>query len=299
MSIREVLNELGYSNIQDNGREYRMKPLYRESSNNTSLSVKKDTGYFNDWGSEERGPLQRLVQIHLKLNNIQASNWIKNKGFTQNKSQQDSKPRIKEPRKFKKDSLKDITPDHTYWVNRGIPEDIMSLFQGGTVKAGQLKDRYVFPIFNKQKDVIGYTGRDITNKSKIKWKHLGDKSQWKYPLQVNYKHIAAHKKVILLESIGDMLSLWKAGIKNTLVIFGLDISNEVFNQLLMFDPDKITISLNNDEKQNGSIASHKLKKKLFKFFDPCQVEVKLPTTHNDFGDMPVEAVKDFFNEYFI
>jgi len=296
MTIKEVLSELGYSQILDNGREYRMRPLYRESSNNSSLSVKKDTGYFNDWGVGEKGSFQRLVQIHLKVTTIEASNWIRNKGLNQTRTNEDNKPKIKEARKFNKESLKHITPDHTYWVNRGVAEETISLFQGGIVDAGQLKNRYVFPIFNKQKEVIGYTGRDITDSSKIKWKHMGDKSQWKYPLQVNYKDIKSCNKVILLESIGDMLSLWSAGIKNSMVIFGVDISGEVFNQLLSFDPDKITISLNNDERQTGSIAAHKLKKKLLKFFDPSQVEVMLPRHHNDFGDMSTEEVKDFFND---
>jgi hypothetical protein len=93
-----------------------------------------------------------------------------------------------------------------------------------------------------------------------------------------------------------MLSLWSAGIKNSMVIFGVDVSNEVFSQLLSFDPDKITISLNNDERQTGSIAAHKLKKKLLKFFDPDQVEVMLPRHHNDFGDMSIEEVQKFFND---
>ena len=45
-NLKELLLEMGYSNISDSGREYRMKPIYRDSSSDTVLSVRKDTGFF-------------------------------------------------------------------------------------------------------------------------------------------------------------------------------------------------------------------------------------------------------------
>ena len=48
-NVRDILLDIGYSNITDNGREFRMKPLYRDSSSNTVLSVRKDTGHFIDF----------------------------------------------------------------------------------------------------------------------------------------------------------------------------------------------------------------------------------------------------------
>ena len=44
------------------------------------------------------------------------------------------------------------------------------------------------------------------------------------------------KELILIESIGDMLSLWSAGIKNTLVIFGLNLSPSLIGALIKIDP---------------------------------------------------------------
>ena len=48
-NIKEMLLDLGYSNITEDGLNYRMKPIYRESGNNTVLSVRKDSGYFIDF----------------------------------------------------------------------------------------------------------------------------------------------------------------------------------------------------------------------------------------------------------
>jgi DNA primase len=94
--------------------------------------------------------------------------------------------------------------------------------------------------------------------------------------------------------VGDMLSLWEAGVKNSMVIFGLDASVPQLNALIRLDPNKIIISLNNDEKNNsaGNLAAEKLERKLLKYFDRNQVSVKLPT-ENDFGEMSVQQIKEW------
>ena len=101
-----------------------------------------------------------------------------------------------------------------------------------------------------------------------------------------YKILKDTKKAILVESIGDMLSLWEAGIKNVIVTFGLDVSVAILNTLLRIDPDKIYISLNNDASNNnaGNEAAKKVERKLLKYFNRDQIAIKLPDL-NDFGDM--------------
>ena len=49
---------------------------------------------------------------------------------------------------------------------------------------GKMKDRYVFPIFDKMDRLIGAAGRDVTNFSSIKWKLIGEKSLWVYPFKI-------------------------------------------------------------------------------------------------------------------
>ncbi len=228
--------------------------------------------------------------------------WRRDRGISQKninleKPETEQRPEIRQSRSFDIENLKEIKPIHDYWVNRGISRETLEIFKGGIVSEGKMKGRYVFPIFDSSKQIIGFTGRDIAGESKIKWKHLGNKSHWKYPLQINYRIISEMSKVILVESIGDMLALWQAGIKNTIVTFGLEISLEILNQLLRMDTDMITISFNNDENNNdrGNIAAYKGRKKLYKYFDPEQVEIKLPVGYNDFGEMPTEAIKNIFN----
>ena len=295
MNYREALSDMGYSNICENAREYRMRPIYRDSGNNSSLKVDKETGFFVDYGQNIKGSFTDLVKITMGLKNLnEARTWLTYKQIAPSAIYKENKPLIKTIKKYSNMTLQKLEPNHEYWINRGVPLEVIELFEGGVVSEGKMKNRYVFPILNGKKEIVGFTGRDIqtsSSSSRPKWKLIGDKSSWKYPLQVNYPIINDKKEAIIVESIGDMLSLWSAGIKNTMVAFGLEISNDIVNFLLRTDPNKITISLNNDESKNnaGNIAAEKAYKKLSKYFDRRQLEIKLPTK-NDFGEMSVEEI---------
>ena len=154
-----------------------------------------------------------------------------------------------------------------------------------------MKNRYVFPIFNSKEEIVGFSGRDITNQSKIKWKHLGDKINWCYPTFLNLDIVKEKKEVYIIESIGDCLSLWDAGIKNTIVTFGLEVSVSILNLLLKVDPNKIYISFNNDENKNkaSNEAADKAINKLLRYFDKNQLYIKLPSK-KDFGEMSIEEI---------
>ena len=295
MNYREALSDMGHSNICENAREYRMRPNYRDSGNNSSLKVDKETGFFVDYGQNVKGSFTDLVKITMGLKNLnEARTWLTDKQIAPSAIYKENKPLIKTTKKYSNMTLQKLEPNHEYWIKRGVPLEVIKLFEGGVVSEGKMKNRYVFPILNGQKEIVGFTGRDIqtsSSSSRPKWKHIGDKSSWKYPLQVNYPIINDKKEAIIVESIGDMLSLWSAGIKNTMVTFGLEISNGIVNFLLRTDPNKITISFNNDESKNsaGNVAAEKAYKKLSKYFDRRQLEIKLPTK-NDFGEMSVEEI---------
>ena len=140
-----------------------------------------------------------------------------------------------------------LAKDNSYWSGRGVSESTLNLFDGGVATEGKFKNRFVFPIFNGKKQLIGITGRDVTGKNPIKWLHQGATSKWCYPLQVNYKEIIKSKEIIIVESIGDMLSLWEAGIKHSVVTFGVRMSPRLLTVILKINPDKITVALNNDD----------------------------------------------------
>ena len=293
-NVKEMLLNLGYSNITEDGLNYRMKPTYRDSGNNTVLSVRKDTGYFIDFGRSISGTFSKLVKLSLNLATAEeAYSWVDERKDAVNTKAEEHRPLIKEPRTFPKDSLRNLIPDHSYWQGRGISLSTLEEFDGGVADRGRMKGRYAFPIFDYAKNLIGASGRlvsqSITNTPK--WKHVGDKKLWKYPCQVNNKIIRHTKEVFLVESIGDMLSLWDAKVQNVMVTFGLEISIEIINYLLRVDIENINICFNNDEAENsaGNKAALKAEKKLKKYFDPHQIHINFPTK-NDFGDMSYDEI---------
>tara|TARA_Y100000593_G_scaffold26231_2_gene52170 strand:- start:4676 stop:5602 length:927 start_codon:yes stop_codon:yes gene_type:complete len=298
-NYKEVLTDMGYANIVDNGRELRMKPIYRDSSSSTVLSVRKDTGHFIDFSRNISGSFEYLTQLSLGLKTIEdAKTWLGNTvgSFEKRVQERPSAPAVKI---LSKDRLNALVPDHSYWQGRGISEDTIKIFKGGMMlEEGRMKNRYVFPIFDSRERLIGVTGRytlSIPEGSKIpKWKHYPSKKAWKYPLFLNNEIISEKKEVIVVESVGDMLSLWDAGIKNSVVTFGLDISNEMLSSFLRFKVKKVILSFNNDEASNsaGNEAAKKNERKLLRYFDKDQVKISFPTK-NDFGEMSKEEIKEW------
>ena len=294
-NLRDILLEIGYSNIIDSGREFRTRPIYRDSGNNTSLCIKKSDGRFVDYSANISGTFEDLIKISLNLKSkAEAQAWLGNKLPSAGFFHRVEKPLIKQPRILNKQDLSLLIPDHKYWNYRGVSDDTLTLFGSGVMREGRLKDRYVFPIFNRKKELVGFAGRDIKDTpspNRPKWKHIGDKSKWKYPLQSNLNILQELKEVIIVESIGDMLALWESGVKNTIVTFGVSISVELLNLFIKLNMNKMIISFNNDSSNNsvGNIAADKAENKLLKYFNRQQVLVKLPP-RNDFGDMSVEEI---------
>jgi DNA primase len=296
LGVYQILTELGYK-LKDYGKEYRAKPLYRESDNDTVLRIYKDTGKWFDFSQNISGDINSLVSMTLKLElPNQAEEWLKNKNFNFNTDHLNKKPLLKSVKKFDTELLLKLEKDNSYWINRGINEETISLFSGGKASVGKMKNRYVFPIFDPKKNIIGFSGRDTTNTSSIKWKHLGEKNNFLYPIFLNDAFIKESKEVFLVESIGDMLNLWQNNIKNVIVLFGVNLSLPILNYCLKMDIKKIFISLNNDSKNNnvGNIAAEKIFVKLKRYFDENQLKIKLPSK-KDFGEMTAEEIKSWSN----
>ena len=294
--FKSILLDLGYSNIKDNGKELRMRPLFRESGNDTVLSVRKDTGHFIDFGRSISGSFEYLVQLSLKLKSIEDAKKTLLDRWSISEIKREHRPSVNSKKIFPKEYLTKLMPNHEYWTNRGVSLETIKLFRGGIVETGTMSGRYVFPILDSKENLVGVTGRMLKPAKGIpKWLHKGRTSEWKYPLQVNCDIIKKEKKIFLVESIGDMLSLWEAGIKSVLIVFGLNLSPSMTSLLLKLDPDKIFISFNNDvDNKAGNKAAFKTRKKLSSHFDSGQVEVVLPDK-NDFGEMNASEIEEWHN----
>lgn len=293
MDILDILYKVGYTDLKDHGKEWRTRPLYRASDNNTSLCINKINGGWYDFSSRQGGHIISLVKLTLNLPTIAAAKDVL--GATDFVDQMPKKNlyELSEIKKFDKGLLVKLRHEHDYWLDRGISLSTIKSFQGGITFNGRMAYRYVFPIFNEKDELIGFSGRSLTDNPDFpKWKHIGSKSNWCYPFKWNQETIKQTKTVILLESIGDMLSLWDNGICNTLVTFGVDISPTIIQLLLRLDIERIVIGFNNDE-DNGLVGNHAAiagRKQLMKFFDLNQIDICLPEA-KDFGVMNAKQIE--------
>jgi len=304
--IREILSEIGYS-LSDQGKYFRTKPIYRDSSSSTVLSIRKSDGRWKDFREDIGGSFEDLVRLSLRLKSKDdTTKWLTNKGVSPTSEIRRVEEQVTQTKIFKNELLHKLCPDHSYWNERGISNDTLKQFKGGVADTGKMFNRYVFPIFNYKEQIIGFAGRDLKPEEKNakffrpKWKLLGDKSKWRYPLILNHSLIRESGTAILVESIGDMLSLWENNIKNCIVTFGISLSPDCLSLLTRLDPNKIFIAFNNDSSGNdaGNKAAYIARKKLLQFFDEDQITIKLPEGSNDFNEMHLKGpslIKKFFN----
>lgn len=292
-NVREILEELGYR-INSTSSSYRCRPLYRDSDNNTSLSINKITGNFIDFPRNISGTFEELIRLTLKFDHLnKAKIWLENKNYKLDDSEQ--KPILKMNKIFDESEIRYFFPIYDYWNKRGISNEILKLFGGGVAMKGKMLRRYVFPIRNDEGDIIGFSGRSIANNS-VKWLHNGKTSIRTYPYYINRQYIEETKEIILTESIGNCLALWEAGFKNALVMFGVRISDAMISLLIKVNPNRIIIATDNDGA--GNSAANEIYNKLSKFFDINKLQIGTPLDKNDLlailEDNGVEGIKKWY-----
>lgn len=278
--IKEVLFEIGYTNLREDGQFWRTKPLYRQSSNPTSLRIAKDTGSFKDFSADIGGNLEYLISITLGIPVNEA------KSYTGNVTKVEKPVEYKDQVNFQSEvrEWKSLTlvPNFNFYQNRGISKETQELFETRLCLSGKFNRRQVFAIKDKDGKVIGITGRAVME-NPLKWKKIGQTANWIYPLFTE-QYIKESRQLILVESIGDAMALWEAGVKNFLVLFGVKLSPKVKAAIVKMNPKEIIIATNNDVNGSGAgnKAAEKIKGELEMFFSEENIKICLPKK-NDFG----------------
>lgn len=285
---RSSLEKLGYS-LQDCGSHWRTRAIFRNGKTNTSLIIYKDSGVWRDFGGDEQAkPFAALVKETLKTEDPKAlkeyliNNPNQKESFT-------SKEEVIEMEKIYPESyLEKLLPMKTFYEKRGVSSNTQDKFKCGYAGGGKMYRRIVFPIYDLDGQIHGFSGRSVTNDEHIpKWKHMGRKTNWVYPHHLSHSNIEDKKEVILVESIGDCMALYEAGHDNVLMLAGLDISAKIISYLNSFDLKRIIVATNNDnskDENTGALASIKVAAKLSSVFDLSLIKINPPVC-NDFGEM--------------
>lgn len=287
MTYKETLQELGY-NLQDCGNHWRTRAVYRNGKTNTSVIIYKDTGVWKDYGGDNQAkPFTALVKETLKTEDPK----ILKKYIHDPVQDFKAKPpieKIEMEKIYPESHLQKLLPMFSFYEKKGISEKIQKKFKCGYAGGGKMYRRIVFPIYDLNNQIHGFSGRTvIEDNGTPKWKHMGRKTNWVYPHHLSHSCIEEKKEVILVESIGDCMALYEAGYENVLMLAGLDVSAKLISYLNSFDLKSIIIATNNDktkEVNSGALASIKIASKLSTVFDLSLIKIN-PPLDNDFGDM--------------
>jgi hypothetical protein len=244
-------------------------------------------------------PFRRLVELTLNTKDHNIINKYVDCSNDLSSIEYIKKEKLEMERIYPEECLKKLFPNFSLYEKRGISESVQKLYKCGLASNGKMYRRIVFPIYNENAQIFGFSGRKVDEDNDApKWKHIGLKSNWIYPAMIpNFPEI--NDEVILVESIGDSMALTQNGFSNNLVMFGLDCGPKLLNFLISKNLSKIYISTNNDESSSinrGLIAAIKVLIKLSSFFDLNIIEIKPPLL-KDFGEMQTSDNALIFQEW--
>ena len=285
---RSSLEKLGYS-LQDCGSHWRTRAIFRNGKTNTSLIIYKDSGVWRDFGGDEQAkPFTALVKETLKTEDPKALKEYLINNPNQKESFTPKEEVIEMEKIYPESYLEKLLPMKTFYEKRGVSSNTQDRFKCGYAGGGKMYRRIVFPIYDLDGQIHGFSGRSVTNDEHIpKWKHMGRKTNWVYPHHLSHSNIEDKEEVILVESIGDCMALYEAGHENVLMLAGLDISAKIISYLNSFDLKRIIVATNNDnskDENTGALASIKVAAKLSSVFDLSLIKINPPVC-NDFGEM--------------
>jgi hypothetical protein len=303
--LKDLLNNIGYDRLTDNGAYWRTNAIYRNGDNKTSLRIHKRTGSFQDFVDKRYGTIEDLIKLTFGIGDVELKSFYEGNSLNIHAIvEKDDIPKLTMEKTWTEAELTNLLPHYKFYEERGISKDTLRFFKSGFAHSGSMNERYVFPIYSPDGKIHGWSGRDMTGKKEAKWKHIGKKSSWIYPAYVPlYKKLTENqtmivfpvleeikrtREVILVESIGDMLSLWEKGQRNVLVTFGLVMSSKLGSFIMSLDIDKVVIALNNDIESDinrGKEAAIAMFIDLMHYMDLSKLKIALPHTCNDFGVM--------------
>lgn len=282
MDILESLREMGYKISHVSNGWARTRPLYRDSDSDDALSINLSSGHCRDFVLARSFSFKTLVKMTKRIDSEDAEDWIKQLKV---EFREDDPKREMNHREnpLPKSMIYNLEGDHSYWNNRGISSSVLKNFDSGVCREGEMKDRYVFRIYSSRHRIIGLDGRDLINREnskRAKWKKIGKQKDWYFP-RFNEAELE-NKDIILVESIGDMLSLMECGIYNCIPCFTIHMNTTILLNLVRLNPKRIIISFNNDKNGRGQEAMLKTKNRLDNLFS--NVLIKIPSM-NDYNEI--------------
>lgn len=300
MEIKEILENLGYK-LRDSGNGFwTTRAIYRDGDNQGALSIRKENGSFTDFVTNNKGSFKWLLKLTTGKKGKEFDSFFDNLEISIDTNLEPEIPiqKIQKKVKYPPEILDRLLPHYDLYTKSGISIETLKTFQVGLAQSAKLKNRYCFPVYDRDNNIIGFSGRwykQIPPNGIVKYKHIGRKSDWIWPLHISEDYINEKRQVIIVESPNCILHLWDAGIRNILCLFGTSIGSKMFRYLIgAMNIDTIVISTNNepDNHNRGLLGADIIKKKLDEFFSIEKALICLPTK-KDFAIMSKKEILEW------
>lgn len=280
--------------------------------NPTAFFLNKETGtwkcFTNRCHYDFGGDMVGLVAGLMSINKVEAARWIINtfSDGIEMISEDDIERAIfikgktkKEKRSnkiFNKELLSTLKNKSIYGESRGLSYNVLAKFNAFECldRNKPLYNRLCFPIFDPSDQLIGFTGRDITDKQEPKWLHLPCNiliSETFFGLNHARDEIKKKKTAIITEGPFDVLRIAEAGIDNVIGLLGTEISQKQIKILLNLGVRNIVFALDPDPA--GQDATNYLSTKCSLYFNCKDISSKFT---KDPGETEIERIKEIFNE---
>ena len=299
VSYKDVLDDLGFKLIS-RGSWWQTTAVWRNGNNPTAIKIYKNSGVWMDYvsGGKPR-PFESLL---FKMGVKKDYNLEKSPIFQESEL-------LTQEKTFPDNCLGRLLPDFEYFKKKekkhSITERTQKTFQCGLATNGKLYNRIVFPIRNQNGAIHGFSGRDVSGRSTIKWLHSGKANDWFYPyytIEEVRESVKDRRQIIMVESIGDSMACFQSDYPNTGVAFTNNISPRLTARLAALNVD-VVIALNNDlgkpiAQNKGIEGGINSILKLYQVIDFKRLWFMPPKDCADFGEMEsLEVTKHFCIDY--
>jgi DNA primase len=139
-----------------------------------------------------------------------------------------------------------LKDDSGFIDSQGFKESTLELFESCYDSKDQ---RWLLPQRSPDGILLGFDGRDITNKNKVKWKKRKGllKNKLLGRLDIVGEEIITENKIILSEGKKDMMAIYEAGLKHATCAYGSTLSIEQKEIIDTLIDDEIIIFVDGDK----------------------------------------------------
>jgi DNA primase len=165
--------------------------------------------------------------------------------------------------------------------SQGFKDSTLELFESGY---DSKEKRWLLPQRSPEGELLGFDGRDVTNKAKEKWKKRAGllKNKLLGRLDIVGEEIQKENKLILCEGKKDQMAIYEAGLKHVTCVYGSTLSNEQKELIDSLIDDELILFVDGDK------AGYKLAKSIVNL---CYPEYKITAIEIEDGYDPADLSK--------